>query len=196
MTEFYEKNHAEYFDSTVNIDPSSFLTPLLQYLNPGAKILDVGCGSGRDLLWFAEKGFDAIGLERSPSLARLARVHSKRPVIEADFGMYDFSHLNCDAVVLVGALVHVTREDLPQILEAISICLNPNGYMLVTMKEGHGIRHFSDGRIFTLWQREDLEEIFSKIGFEIKDFDRKTSKIRQDDVWLGYVLRRINEQRA
>jgi len=192
MPEFYEKNHEDYFHSTVNIDPSSFLSPLLHYLEPEAEILDVGCGSGRDLLWFADKGFSAIGIERSPGLAKLARTHAKRPVIEADFGSYDFSQHHCDAVVLIGALVHVPREGLPQILEAIASCLKPNGSMLITMKEGRGVRHFPDGRLFTLWQREDLEDIFKKTGFEVQEFSRKTSKLRQDDVWLGYVLRRIN----
>lgn len=40
---------------TYYIDPTVFLKPLVQYLKPGAEIIDVGCGSGRDLRWLKKK---------------------------------------------------------------------------------------------------------------------------------------------
>ena len=46
---YYEENSEEYFNSTVNIDPGSFLNPLLKLLSPGSTVLDLGCGSGRGL---------------------------------------------------------------------------------------------------------------------------------------------------
>lgn len=193
---FYEENHEDYFNRTVHIDPTPFLTPLLVSLPPGARILDVGCGSGRDLLWFAERGFEVLGLERSPGLARLARLHAHCPVFEADFDTFDFSTLHCDGVMLVGALVHVEREMLPQTLTSIARCLRPAGRMLFTMKEGRGVRLFHDGRCFILWQRKALEAIFHQCGLDIISFDRKVSRLRRDDVWLGYVLQRAYAQSA
>ena len=76
MVDFYQKNHKEYFESTVGIDPSTFLSPLADRLSPGAKILDIGCGSGRDLLWLKNLGFKVAGFERSSSLATLAQEHA------------------------------------------------------------------------------------------------------------------------
>ena len=99
---FYEKNHQEYFNSTVTIDPSRFLSPLADLLKKGATILDVGCGSGRDLAWFAAQGFMPTGFEKAPSLAALARNFSRQPVIVGDFHSYDFSTLRFDALSLVG----------------------------------------------------------------------------------------------
>jgi SAM-dependent methyltransferase len=77
--------------------------PLVEHLTPGSKVLDAGCGSGRDMLWLTERGFNCTGLERSPELAALAREHSGLPVIEADFETFDFSRMNMDAVLLIGA---------------------------------------------------------------------------------------------
>lgn len=192
MTDFYEVNSEEYFHTTVDIEPSSFLSPLTDILLPGAKILDIGCGSGRDLLWLCERGFQPTGFERSPNLATMARRHSQCPVIEGDLCGYDFSHLQFDALVLVGALVHLSRAEFPVILQSICQALVPSGYTLLTLKEGSGNKKFRDGRVFTLWLQEELEAIFADIHLEVVNFSRNTSKLRADDVWLGYVLRRGN----
>ena len=71
MKDFYRENHSKYFERTFNIDPSSFLLPPATKLAPGAFIVDVGCGSGRDLLWLKNRGFSVTGFERSPELAGL-----------------------------------------------------------------------------------------------------------------------------
>ena len=61
MSDYYQKNYTSYHEKTFSIDPSSFLAPLAQRLPSEAFVLDVGCGSGRDLLWMKNKGFEVIG---------------------------------------------------------------------------------------------------------------------------------------
>ena len=192
MNNFYEENHQQYFNSTVGIDPSAFLNPLAKFLKPQAAILDIGCGSGRDLLWFAERGFKPTGFEQSPKLARLAREHANCPVIEGDFYHYNFSALQFSALVFVGSLVHLPRETLPIILHSTCQALVPDGLILITMKEGHGSSCADDGRVFTLWTRKELEDIFTVNNLHILDFSRQVSKLRSNDIWLGYVLRLNN----
>ncbi|WP_459947757.1 class I SAM-dependent methyltransferase [Desulfocastanea catecholica] len=193
MTNFYEDNHQQYFDSTVGIDPSVFLEPLAERLKPKATILDIGCGSGRDLLWFARRGFQPTGFEQSTSLASLARKHANCSVIEGDFRRFNFSVLQFSALVFVGSLVHVTQKALPAILSACCQALVPGGLLLITLKEGEGTNRTTDGRVFTLWSRPDIEKVFAASNLHIIDFSRQISKIRPDDIWLGYVLRFQNE---
>ena len=189
MDNFYEDNHRQYFDSTVGIDPSAFLAPLAKLLKPKATILDIGCGSGRDLLWFASHGFRPTGLEQSPSLANLARNHANCPVIEGDFSCYNFSDLQFSALIFVGSLVHLSQKTLPSILTSTCQALIPRGLLLITLKEGSGTSIAGDGRVFTLWSRQDIEKIFEANNLHILDFSRQKSKLRPDDIWLGYVLR-------
>jgi len=99
METFYEKNNQNYFNYTVGIDPTTFLEPLVKLLRAGATILDIGCGSGRDLLYLKNEGFQATGLDQSPSLAKLARLHSGCSVLEGDFESYDFNNINSEALV-------------------------------------------------------------------------------------------------
>jgi len=193
LNNFYEDNHQQYFDSTVGIDPSAFLEPLAGRLKPKATILDIGCGSGRDLLWFARRGFRPTGFEQSPSLASLARKYSNCPVIEGDFSSFDFSDLQFSALVFVGSLVHISAKALPAILVSTCQALLPEGMVLITLKEGNGTSLAADGRVFTLWSRPDIEKVFAATNLHIIDFSRQISKIRPDDIWLGYVLRFQNE---
>jgi SAM-dependent methyltransferase len=189
LNNFYENNHQQYFDSTVGIDPSVFLEPLAGLLKPKATILDIGCGSGRDLLWFARRGFCPTGFEQSPSLAKLARKHSNCPVIEGDFSRYNFADLQFSALVFVGSLVHISPDALLAILASTCQALMPGGLLLITLKEGNGTSLIADGRVFTLWSRPDIEKVFATSNLHIIDFSRQISKIRPDDIWLGYVLR-------
>lgn len=191
MSDFYEKNYQQYFDSTFSIDSSTFLEPLIKFLEPPASILDIGCGSGRDLLWFAKKGFNPTGFERAKSLADLAREHSGCPVIQGDVCSYDFSRHKFSALVFVGSLVHISRQDLSCVLGSTCQALSPGGLILITMKEGKGVSFAQDqdDRIFTLWSKKELELIFEKIGLKTLDFSRQISKLRRSDTWMGFVLR-------
>ena len=191
MGDYYQDNCNAYHESTVKIDPSSFLEPVAQRLPPSATVLDVGCGSGRDMFWLKDRGFLVTGFERSPGLAGLARKHSGCRVIEGDFEKYDFSGLSLDAIILVGALVHVPHDRFQSVLENIVRGLKQEGHALVTLKEGRNSQpDVSSGRVFHLWHDEDLRDIFDKLNLTIVDFSRQVSKVRPTDVWLGYVLQK------
>ncbi len=190
MNDYYNTNSLEYFESTFKVDPSSFLTPLKNKLQQSSTILDIGCGSGRDLLWFYKKGFKPTGMERASNLAELARQNSNCPVIEADFLTYNFSQLQFDALLLIGSLVHLDPKQFPPTLISVCEALIDKGYIYLTLKEGKGKQHSHDGRTFTLWQQHHLEKIFTQHGLTVLDFSRQVSKIRKSDVWLGYLLQK------
>ncbi len=188
MTDYYEENHRKYHKQTFSIDPASFLSPLAAVLRPGSKILDVGCGSGRDMRWLKARGFQPTGFERSEGLAALAREHSGCSVMEGDFEGYDFSGMGMDAIVLVGVLVHVPHERFEDVLSNILRALNPLGHVLLTLKEGDRDVEVLGDRVFYRWQDGVLRGTFAGLGLAVKDFSRQVSKIRKTDVWLGYVL--------
>jgi SAM-dependent methyltransferase len=188
MTDFYQKYYKAYHEETFPIDPSSFLEVLVKKLPAEAFILDVGCGSGRDLLWIKKQGFEAIGFERSPGLARLARENVGCEVIEGDFETHDFSLFLVDAIMLVGALVHVPYERFSKIFENITSAISKHGVVLITLKEGSEVRTDSDGRTFYLWQDQKARRVFDTLGFTVCDVLKSVSKTGSHDVWMSYVL--------
>jgi hypothetical protein len=51
MSDYYTHHFQVYHARTFSVDPSSFLNPLAAHLSTGSTVVDVGCGSGRDILW-------------------------------------------------------------------------------------------------------------------------------------------------
>ncbi|WP_084301678.1 class I SAM-dependent methyltransferase [Desulfonatronovibrio hydrogenovorans] len=118
---FHHAHAQDYFNQTIEVDPSSFLLPRVKHFMPGSTVLDVGCGSGRDMLWLTERGPHCTGLDRSTEMAALAREHTGLPLIEAIFESYDFSRMNMDGLLLIGVLVRFYQT-----------------HALITMKQNSG----------------------------------------------------------
>jgi hypothetical protein len=96
---------------------------------------------GREARGFPDR---AVGPERSPGLARLARENARCPVLEADFTVFDFSPFWLDGILLVGVFVQVPHRELPALLSRCAASLNPGGLVLSTLKEGE--RQATDGK--------------------------------------------------
>ncbi len=188
MDDYYEKHCAAYFKRTMPIDPTPFLKPFADRLPAGATVLDVGCGSGRDMLWLKNRGFSLTGLDRSPGLAGLARAHTGCPVLVGDFRTFDFSSQACDALLLCGSLVHLPPDKFPAVLDHTLNALNTPGWVFLSLKAGQGQTADPAGRIFYHWQPEILEKILEKCGLRILDLSRTVSAAGTGESWLGYVL--------
>jgi mutator protein MutT len=186
--DYYDLHFQEYNDNTLNIDSEPFLSPLTNHLQQGSTVLDIGCGSGRDLLWLKNRGYVPTGFECSSNLARLARQNSGCPVIEGDFTRYVFSNLKFDALLLVGSLVHLHESEFPEVLTWISKGMKDTGRMYLTLKEGDGLAQRPDGRLDILWRAEGLERIFCDHGFAVLESSQNISAMDTEDVWLGYLL--------
>jgi SAM-dependent methyltransferase len=189
MQDYYQNNCAEYYKRTVSVDPSSFLSPFVNAIPKGCSILDIGCGSGRDLLWLKNQCFQVTGFEISKGLAQLARIHSGCEVIGGDFETYDFSRLAFDAILASGSLVHVAHERLANVMRNIKQALVTGGFFYVSLKEGKNTYQDKTGRIFYLWQDSDLRNLFSKLSFKVLIFSSSLSVLNSKDPWLGYVLK-------
>ena len=185
MEDLYQRQYNAYHDRTFHIDPASFLDLLIKHLKSGASILDVGCGSGRDLCWLRERGFKVTGFERSESLADLAGKNAGCEIIQGDFEVYDFSKHNFDAILLCGSLVHVPHSRFESVFGNIFKGVGQGGKVLISLKQGEGSTTDADGRTFYLWQETDLSDIFKKYGFSILEFQKDISKVNATDTWLA-----------
>jgi SAM-dependent methyltransferase len=77
----YSINPVACHAKTFFLNPAPFLTPLTRHVPAPALALDVGCGSGRALLWLKQRGHNALDLERTQGLVKLARRHARREAL-------------------------------------------------------------------------------------------------------------------
>ena len=191
MDNFYQKYYQWYHKRTFYIDPSPFLDPVAGVLPENAVLLDVGCGSGRDLKWLKARGFTVCGFEKSKGLAKLARENSGCKVIEGDFEIFNFATLSFDAVLASGSLVHVPHAKLPAVLGNIIQCLPATGSIIyISLKYGSGTQTDSRGRTFYLWTEEELNKIYHEMDLMVIQCSKSVSLANSKDTWLGYVLKK------
>jgi len=69
---FYGNNHLDYIDKTKDINMDEIYKFVLKYLKPKSKILDIGFGSARDMLYFKSNGFIMSGIDNEPSFVKEA----------------------------------------------------------------------------------------------------------------------------
>ena len=187
---FYSRCARSYFDQTFGVDPASFLLPLAEHLSPGAHILDIGCGAGRDVCWLQKRGFTCTGLDCSAALADLARRHTGLPVIEADFRTFDFRGIEMDALLLIGAMVHVPHGLFRSAFGRMLGALKPEGLVLISMKKGRSSESVADGRVFYLWAQNELLQIFHACKMNCLMYQEQESKVSSADVWMSFLLQR------
>ena len=68
--EYYNTHADRYSEITRNADMSDIYKRFEKNLKPGCRILDLGCGSGRDSKYFLDKGYDVISLDASEAMCR------------------------------------------------------------------------------------------------------------------------------
>lgn len=187
--DYYENFHQSYHRKTFFVDPTPFLAPLAELLPADALVFDVGCSSGRDMLWFKKKGFRVMGLERSASLCRMARLHTDAAVIEADYRDFDFSTVHAHAILLIGTLVHVPHPMVPETLRAIVQGLRNQGLVLLTLKDGRGFQQSDDGRMFYLWDKEAFLRLAGNLSASILHYQYSPSLLGNSDAWHTLICR-------
>lgn len=140
-SQYYNDHAASFFETTVGVDMGPLHARFLQKMPAGGRILDAGCGSGRDARAFKEQGFKVTAFDASPELARLASEHSGLHVHVAHFlSLPDAAQLGLpagtlfDGIWACASLLHVARHDQPEAWSRLWRMLKPGGVLYASYK--------------------------------------------------------------
>lgn len=188
----YYDHHADlFFQNTYQVNMESLYTVFTRYLPKHAKILDLGCGSGRDTLAFLQKGYLVEAIDYSKVLVEKATQLTGLSIRFESF--YDLSEYESyDGVWACASLLHCEREKLPNVVQRILNALKVNGICYMSFKYGNQERE-KEGRNFT-----DLDEVLANELFKLFDniillqqwitVDKRPS---HTDEWLNVIIRKI-----
>ncbi len=190
-TRYYEDNSMVFFEETVGADVTPLYERFLKYVPEGGKILDLGCGSGRDVKAFLERGYVADGADRSEELCKLASEYTGVKIKQMDFAQLEAVD-EYDAIWACASLLHVPCEELPKIFELARRALKPSGVMYMSYKYGdyEGDR---DGRFFNDMTEEKFAGVFADIeGLSlIEEWYSEDVRRGKDVKWYNVILRRV-----
>lgn len=168
--ESYEKTWNVDFVEDIEFTPRE---KFLEYLPPKAHILDLGCGSGRDSIYFQKRGFKVTALDGSSKMCELTKKLTGLPVIQKNFLEIDFEE-HFDAIFACASLLHLNDEDLKKSISLCSKSLKNKSYFYISFKLGEGTRMKED-RYFN----DMTEEKFTRL---ISD----SPELMLIDCWVSY----------
>ncbi|MGA9765787.1 MAG: class I SAM-dependent methyltransferase [Rhodomicrobium sp.] len=191
--EYYNQRAEEFWQGTRGHDVSQNMDALLQYIQgePPFTILDFGCGPGRDLKAFSERGHIAIGLEGAAHFAAMARDYSGCDVWQQDFLKLDLPEAYFDGVFANASLFHIPSQELPRVLLVLHSALKPGGVLFSSNPRGNNEEGWNLGRYGVYHDLETWRRYLSEAGFlELTHYYRPAGLPREQQPWLASVWRK------
>ncbi len=193
----YYSSNAQAVALSYESAPSSLAPHFSSSFAPGGRVLDIGCGSGRDLAALNKLGFKPYGLDGTPELVELAQqlhpelrgsvVEGLLPDFEPPFGG------NFDGVVCCAVLMHINSMELFNAALAIKRCLKANGRLLISVPSQRSDTDTTDrdtkGRLFKTYAPGFLQLTFERLGFSLIDqWTNSDAMNRQGIEWVSLLF--------
>ena len=190
---YYDSRADDFWEGTRNHDVAQNIAALLENIQatPPFKILDFGCGPGRDLKVFAELGHIATGLEGAGRFAAMARAYSGCEVLQQDFLKLELPEAHFDGVFANAAMFHLPSQELPRVLNELRATLKPGGVLFCSNPHGQDQEGWNGGRYGTYYAPDTWIGLVGAAGFvELSHYFRPAGLPREQQPWLASVWRK------
>ena len=170
---------------------------------PGKRLLDAGCGPGRDAHFFASLGFEVTAFDYSEAMIAAARAAStglnppRFQVLDLRAVGEAFPEASFDGAWVCASLLHVPEPEVPDVLAGLRRVLTAGGRVMITIKEGPQgaalVTEHKHGRVlqreFVFWGRASFEAALERAGFHVVGFKTNTGGTTggQPTQWLRFT---------
>lgn len=188
---YYDQHAQAFSDSTAHVDLSAMHARFEALLEPGATVLDFGCGSGRDTKHFLDAGFHVVAVDGSEELCKLAERLTGAPVRRMLF--QDLDEVGAyDGIWACSSILHLPKPELADVFARMAAALRHGGVLYTSFKHGdfEGMRN---GRWFTDFTEPAFREFvgaFPDLGVEQAWISGDVRPGRGDERWLNLLLRK------
>lgn len=166
----------------------------------GHKVIDIGCGAGRDAAIFVDSGFDYTGIDISEGMLKVARErvpHGK--FLQTDFDNIDFPDNTFDCFWAAAAFLHTPKKEVSNNLQEAKRITKNSGIGFISLKEktemDEGIIHEDKyggiSRYFAFYEKDEFKQILEQNGFSIIKTTIHTEDDARKTMWLCYFVKII-----
>ncbi len=190
----YDDGADEFWAGTRGHDVSQNRDALIRHLEgrPPFRILDLGCGPGRDLAAFRELGHQPTGLDGAQRFCEMARGFAGCPVLHQNLLELDLPGKAFDGVFANAVLFHVPTQELPRVLRELHGALDERGVFFSSNPRGDNQEGWQGDRYGAYHDHETWSGLVTAAGFEeIEHYYRPPDRPRHQQPWLATVFRRV-----
>ncbi|RSD35147.1 MAG: methyltransferase type 11 [Methanohalophilus sp.] len=163
------------------------------------KVLDLGCGNGRHVVFFAEQGFEVSGIDISSEAIEIAKAWIKKKNLMADLKTADAEKIpyednSFDIVISDGVIDHVSFDKAMLIMNEVKRVLKPKGYVYIKLRStedsecGRGdivgpntyilANGYEKGIIQHFFDQNEIKKLFD--GFTLLDLECNETKFSKN----------------
>jgi ubiquinone/menaquinone biosynthesis C-methylase UbiE len=210
MEKLNVKIAAEFYNKIIKLHHQEFNYKWLQYrdwldiltseLDKGDVVLDLGCGNGRAIKYFVDRGFQGIGVDISDKMLELARKYvCKAKFYKKDFTKIEFKPNSFDAVISFFALNHIPKSQFKKVVGLCKRVLKRGGFLLLGMVKGESEGLFEGfyGKKLPLYgaayTKKELNGILRSSGYSVLKMEIEHFKgkyFEEDDI---YILAKVKK---
>lgn len=191
--DFYQRE-APAYTASGSQGQSRHLQGFLDLLAPGSRVLELGCGGGRDAAYMVERGFQVDPTDGTPAMVRKAQERWDLPARVMRFSELDACE-EYDAIWAHASLLHCPRGELPDVLRRIHTALKPGGWHYANFKEGAGEGRDKFDRYYNFPTLNWLEHTYSEAIDWEEVFIEENEGSGYDGVpraWIAVTARKAN----
>jgi SAM-dependent methyltransferase len=159
----------------------------------GGRILDAGCGVGRDTRYFIERGFMVVSFDASNGMVQKCNEYPHAFCQRLSFLEIDYKE-EFDGVWACASLLHLNKAESKRAISKLTNALKPDGVMYISLKSGSGNERDKRGRFFEYYDEESVREVIkSEPQLVIHEmWPSRTAAMTEDDgaTWLNLILRK------
>jgi SAM-dependent methyltransferase len=191
--QYYEKNAERFWQGTRDHDVTQNYDSFLEALAGKGphKILDFGCGPGRDIAAFKNLGHDPVGLDGTLNFVNMAAKYTGCEVLHQDFTLLDLPPETFDGVFANASLFHVPKDMINDVLETLFTTIITGGAMFASNPRGNDEESYSNGRYGAYYSENEWINLVNSAGFLLIDqYYRPKGLPREQQHWFATVWRK------
>lgn len=165
----------------------------------GRKVIDLGCGAGRDAAVFIQNGFDYTGIDASAGMLNVARERvPEGTFLQMDFGKTPFKEGEFDGFWAAASFLHVPKKEVAEVLQVAKRIIKNGGVGFISVKEKQEIdegmieenRYGGISRYFSFYTTNEFKDLLVQNGFTLIKMSTHPEGDERQTNWLCYFVQK------